>query len=276
MPKPKPQTFIADRFALYEEAVQEPEDELALLEGALRRAGRPAVRLREDFSGTALLSATWVGADPRRVAVAVDNDPAVHDWARLRRLPRLGQAAKRLRLVQADVRRGPRGPFDAIVALNFSYRALHARKELKDYLRGALRALAPGGVLMLDAYGGWLTQQGLTERRKLGGGLTYVWEHDDFDPITCRARASIHFERSGGRRLPGAFHYDWRLWSLPELTDLLEEVGFTGLEVLWDVEPEGVPPRYLPRRSAENQPAWLAYLFARRPRRRAGRKGGQG
>lgn len=271
MPTPAPQTPRLDRFALYEKAVQEPESELELLEAALRRAGRPALRLREDFSGTALVSATWVKARPRRTAVAVDHDPAVHAWARAHRLPRLGPAARRLRLVQADVREGPRGPFDAVIALNFSYRAFRRRGELRDYLRGALRALAPGGVLMLDAYGGWLSQQGLTERRKLGGGLTYVWEHEDFDPITHRVRCAIHFEKQG-RRLPLSFHYDWRLWTLPELTDLVEEVGFERPEVFWDVEPRDVEPRYVPRRAARNQPAWLAYLFARRPRRRPARR----
>ncbi|MGC4123282.1 MAG: hypothetical protein QM765_53685 [Myxococcales bacterium] len=44
------------------------------------------------------------------------------------------------------------------------------------------------------------------------------------------------------------------------------------LEVFWDVEPEGVDPRYVLRRHAKNQPAWLAYLFARRPKRTSGRR----
>ena len=257
----------ADRLALYERAVQEPLLELALLERALRRSRQPARRLREDFSGTALLSATWVAAGPERCATAVDNDPEVHDWARAHRLPDLGPAARRLRLVLADVRRGPRGPFDAVIALNFSYRVLRTRSGLREYLAAARRALAPGGVLMLDVYGGWLAQRDLTERRRVGGGVTYVWEHESFDPITHRVQCSIHFERAG-RRLPGAFRYDWRLWTLPELSDLLEEVGFTDLEVLWDEEPPGVEPRYRIRRRARNQGAWLAYLFARRPRAR--------
>ena len=177
-------------------------------------------------------------------------------------------ARRRLRLVQADVRRGPRGPFDAVLALNFSYQVFHSRAELRDYLWGARRALAPGGVLMLDVFGGWLTQRGLTERRRLAGAATYVWEHESFDPITHRIRCSIHFELAGGRQLRHAFRYDWRLWTLPELTELCEEVGFEDVRVLWDVEPRGVEPRYLLRRHARTQGAWLAYLVARRPGRR--------
>ena len=262
-----------DRYALYERAVQDPTFELGLLERALRRAGRPALRLREDFSGTALLSARWVASGPERSAVAVDNDPAVHDWARAHHLPALGSASGRLELVRADVRRGPRGPFDAVVALNFSYQVFHDRPALKDYLVGVRRALAPGGVLLLDVFGGWLAQQGLMEHRRLGRGLVYQWDQGPLDPITHRVGCSISFELPDGRRLK-AFEYDWRLWTLPELIDLLGEVGLADVTVMWDVEPRGVEPRYVARRRAANQRAWLAYLVARRadPRELTGRR----
>lgn len=258
-----------DRHLLYERAVQSPDTELGLLTRLLRRAGQPALRLREDFSGTALLSASWVAGGPRRTAVAVDLDTSVHRWAARHRLPALGAAARRLRLVEADVRHAPRGPFDAILALNFSYQVFHRRADQLAYFRAVRRSLAPGGLFVLDLFGGWLAQREATERRRIGGGVTYVWEHEAFDPITHRVRCAIHFELPDGRRLRRAFTYDWRLWTLPELSDLLEEAGFDRLEVQWDVEPPGVEPRYRPRRHAENQGGWLAYLVGRRPGRTA-------
>lgn len=253
-----------DRHALYELAVQDAATELALVERVLRRAGRPARRLREDFCGTALVASAWVAAGPERVADAVDLDPGVLAWARAHRVPRLGAAAARLRLLRRDVRRGPRRAYDAVLALNFSWQVFQARAALGAYLRSARRALAPGGVLLLDLYGGWLAQKPLTERRRLRGGATYLWEQRSFDPITHRLRCAIHFELPGGRTLRHAFRYDWRLWSLPEVTDLLREAGFSAVEVLWDVEPPGVEPRYRPRRRARNQGGWLAYLVATR------------
>ncbi len=254
-----------DRHSMYERSVQAPHVEIGLLERALKRAGHPALRLREDFSGTALLSANWIAKDRRRTAVAVDNDPSVHEWTRAFRLPGLGDHASRLRLVLGDVRRAPRGPFDAIMALNFSYQAFHQRAELKRYFASACRSLAPGGILMIDVCGGWLTQQGIIERRKIGGGVTYVWLQEGYDAITHRLRASIHFERKG-KLLPESFKYEWRLWTLPELQDLLLESGFEDLEVFWDVEPPGVEPRYQPRKHAQCLGAWVAYVFARRGR----------
>ena len=248
-----------DRHLLYERAVQCPEAELGLLTRLLRRAGQPALRLREDFSGTALLSSSWVAGGPRRTAVAVDLDPAVHRWAAAHRLPGLGAAAGRLRLVQADVRRAPRGPFDAILALNFSYQVFHRRADLLAYFRAARRALAPGGLFMVDLFGGWLAQQEVVERRRIGGGVTYVWEHLSCDPITHRVQCAIHFELPGGRRLRRAFTYDWRLWTLPELSDLMEEAGFDRLEVQWDVEPPG-DRASLPPAAPRREPGRVARL----------------
>lgn len=252
-----------DLHRLYERAVQHPPTEIARIERAVRRAGGTPRRLREDFSGTALLSARWVQAGADRTAAAVDLEPSVHAWTRTHRLPELGGDAERLSLFTADVRDGPPGPFDAVVALNFSYQVFHARGELRAYLAAARAALAPTGVMMLDVFGGWEAQQVLVERRRMRGGVTYVWEHESFDPITHRLRCAIHFELGGGRRLRGAFRYDWRLWTIPELTELLHEAGFEGVEVLWDVAPAGAE-RYVPRRSAENQPGWIAYLVGRR------------
>jgi SAM-dependent methyltransferase len=257
-----------DRHRLYELAVQDAEDEIQLVERVLRRAGRPALRLREDFSGTSLLAARWVASGPLRSAAAVDLDPAVHAWVRAHRLPALGAAAERLRLVRADVRRGPPGPFDAVIAFNFSWQVFRTREALRGYLAAARRALAPGGVLLLDVFGGWEAQRPLRERRRLRGGATYVWEQESYDPITHRLRCSIHFELAGGRRLRQAFRYDWRLWTVPELSELLREAGFAGVEVYWDVAQSDAESRYLVRRRAENCPGWIAYVVGRRGARR--------
>lgn len=261
--QPHPTPGPRDRHRLYERAVQDPDADLDLLERVLRGSGTPARRLREDFSGTAALSARWVQRGETRTAVAVDLDPAVHHWARRYRLPELGAAAERLELHTGDVLEPPRGRYDAIVALNFSYGVFRTRAALLGYLRAARRGLAPGGALVLDAFGGWDAQKELVERRRLGGGVTYVWEQEGFDPVTHRLRCAIHFEFAKGRPIRRAFEYDWRLWSLPELTELLAEAGLDDVEVLWDVSTTPAA-RYLPRASARNHAGWIAYVVGRR------------
>jgi SAM-dependent methyltransferase len=258
-------TPAPDRHALYERAVQDAEMEVSFLERIVRRHGRRPLSLREDFSGTALVSAEWVSRGPGRTATAVDLDPKVHAWARAHRLPRLGEAAARLHLVTADVRGKNGRGFDAIAALNFSYAVFEERDTLRAYLRAARAALAPGGVLVLDAFGGWQAEKELVERRRLEGGVTYVWEQLSFDPITRHLSCAIHFEGPGRRRMRHAFRYEWRLWTIRELTELLGEAGFEPVEVLWDVAPKGADVRYVPRRTATNQGGWIAYVVGRRP-----------
>ncbi|MFO0581679.1 MAG: class I SAM-dependent methyltransferase [Anaeromyxobacter sp.] len=255
-----------DLHRLYEASVQDAPSEVDIIQRFLRRAGRPARRLREDFSGTALVSAEWVRRGADRTATAVDLDPGVHAWAREHRLPELGAAARRLKLVTADVRRPNGRDFDAIVALNYSYWVFKTREAMRAYLAAARRALAPGGVLVLDVQGGWESQQEIVESRRVNKGVRYFWEHEKFDPITHHLRAAIHFEVPGRPRLRRVFHYDWRLWTLPELTELCEEAGLVDVGVYWDVAPVD-DTRYVLRRHAENQPGWIAYLVAHRPRR---------
>lgn len=240
--------------------------EVDLVEKLLRKAGRRPLRLREDFSGTALVSAEWVRRGPDRTAVAVDLDPAVHAWARENRLPELGGAAERLELVTADVRAPNGRGFDAIVALNYSYWVFKTREALRDYLARARAALAPGGVMLVDLQGGWESQKALVESRRMKGGARYFWEQESFDPITHHMKAAIHFEVPGRRKLTRAFTYDWRLWTLPELTELFAEAGLADVQVLWDVAPID-DTRYVPRRSATNHPGWIAYVVGRRPAR---------
>ena len=61
-----------------------------------------------------------------------------------------------------------------------------------------------------------------------------------------------------------AFVYDWRLWNLTELRDILSDAGFEKVEVYWegaDEEGEGDGDFKLSH-SEENEEAWIAYLVA--------------
>ena len=58
------------------------------------------------------------------------------------------------------------------------------------------------------------------------GEFTYLWEQARYNPVTGYMRTHIHFEFPDGSRIRKAFSYQWRLWTLPEIRELLLEAGF--------------------------------------------------
>lgn len=220
------------KYALYERAAQEPQTTMDFLESAYRRRFRkPPVRFREDFCGTFALAADFVRRGKDRRAVGIDSDPKVLAAGRKLRASE-GLADGAVRLVEGDVLRTPLAATDVACALNFSYCVFHDRKSLKRYLERCHRAFPDGGVLMLDCLPG-IETTGSVETEFDLGELRYAWEQAAFDPITRRALYYMHFTLPDGTEKRRAFRYDWRLWTVPELRDLLEEVGFDDVEVFW-------------------------------------------
>ena len=263
----------ADRHALYERAVQCPEAEVEFLAetfAALR--ARPARSLGEDFCGTAALCRAWVGRGGASTALGVDSDPRVLAWAsqRLATLP--AETAAQARLCEADVRAtvagGAGAGLDLITALNFSWWLISERDGLRRYFQQVRRRLAADGVFVLDAYGGYDAVREITEARAVeddgSGAFTYIWEQADYDPVSGVMLCHIHFAFPDGSRLDRAFSYRWRLWTLPEVREVLAEAGFARVTVYWqgwdaDGEPDGV---FRPAARGTADAGWICYLSA--------------
>jgi hypothetical protein len=78
-------------------------------------------------------------------------------------------------------------------------------------------------------------------------------------------RCHIHFKFPDGSRLKRAFSYEWRLWTLPELRDLLDEVGFSRTTVYWEGTDEETGEGngiYEPAESGAADAGWICYLAA--------------
>lgn len=253
----------ADKHDLYQRSVQDAETESAFIERVYKQLrGRAPQSLREDFCGTALLTATWVKRGPDRRGVGVDLDPSVLAWGKEHNIEPLGEAAARVTLHCQDVRDKVAEKVDVVGAFNFSYWIFFTREEMKNYFAHVRRGLKKDGVFLLDAYGGWESQEPMLEERAIKGGFTYVWDQDSFDPITHRIRNYIHFHFKDGTKLERAFTYEWRYWTLPELTELLGEAGYSDVRVYWDTSDDDEHEAYKPRKRADNQPGWLAYITA--------------
>ena len=256
------------RYELYERAVQDPAADIALLERVFRKhADRPARLLREDFCGTAVMACRWVEQGPAHEAWAIDIDPEPLAFARERHVAALSAGeATRLHLERGDVRRVRHRRVDVTVAFNFSYFVFRTRQALRGYFEAARRTLVPDGLFVVDCYGGADSFRTQRERRRIDG-FVYVWDQHAVDPISHSVTNFIHFELRDGTRMRRAFRYDWRLWTVPEIRELLAEAGFAHSEVYWEGtdrstgEANGI---FHPRERAPDDPAWICYIAARR------------
>lgn len=256
----------ADRHVLYEESVQCVEAEIDFVDATFTELrGRQARNLREDFCGTANTSCEWVRRRSGNHAVGVDLDTEVLEWGRINNLGKLKPAqAKRIELRNEDVLQAQTGPMDIILAMNFSYWLFEDRPTLRQYFEKVREALVDDGILFLDAFGGHDAPRVLKERTKFKKH-TYIWEQAYFNPVNNHMRCHIHFKMKDGSKLDKAFSYEWRLWSLPEIRELLLEAGFTKATVYWQGEDEETGEgdgEFYPTEEGDADAGWLAYIVA--------------
>ncbi len=255
----------ADKYHLYQQAVQEPDHEVAFFDRVYKAefGTRPTV-LREDFCGTHAICCRWVHRRPGRRAIGVDLDPEPLAWGIGHNQAKLAETERaRITLIQGDVREGHAEKADIVAAQNFSYFIFKTRAELREYFEAARANLKKRGVLVLDIMGGYETlEEDHNDYRNIGR-FEYVWEQRRFDPITHDITCLIHFNFPDDSSLKEAFRYDWRLWTIPEVRELLAEAGFSASHVYW----EGTNKKtgegndiYRKRKQAESDPAWVAYM----------------
>ena len=253
-----------DRHKLYEIAVQSPDFNADFFDRVYRRLNGTKPRLlKEDFCGTALLSAEWVRKHKKNEAIGVDLDRETLRWGKKHNIAPLGQDASRVTLLRTDVRDVTRPKVDVVAALNFSYFVFKTPKELRGYFKKAKSSLRKGGIFVLDMFGGWEAHMNLVDRTR-NKGFTYLWEQRGLNPITSEVTFHIHFQFHGGGSMQKAFTCDWRLWSIPEVRECLQDVGFEKVDVYWEGTDDDGDGNGVFRRvtKVENQPGWHTFIVA--------------
>lgn len=266
---PKLTAATADRHVLYGRSVQNVEAEIDFVdETFLDLRGRRATTLREDFCGTASSACEWVRRRTANRAVGVDLCSATLDWAREHNLSTLRPSQRdRVVLLHRDVTDpGPKGRgVDVTLAMNFSYWVFTQRSQMVAYFRSVRDTLAPGGLFILDHYGGSDALSETRERRKMDG-FTYVWDQHKYNPITGEMVCYIHFEFPDGSKMKRAFEYHWRHWTLPEIRDCLADAGFVRNAVYWEGEDDDGEGNgeFEPTEEGEADLAFITYIVAER------------
>jgi hypothetical protein len=129
---------------------------------------------------------------------------------------------------------------DFASALNFSYWLFKRRSELKAYFKTVFESLSAEGLFLLDSMGGNQLQDISEDKRRVAKtsqtpAFFYFWQQKSFDPISHHAEFAIHFQKSDSKRkFKNIFTYDWRMWTLPEIRELLIEVGFDEVKIFWE------------------------------------------
>jgi cyclopropane fatty-acyl-phospholipid synthase-like methyltransferase len=270
----RPVAVVEDRHLLYTAAVQSAEADLEFFERIFKRKrGRPLRLLREDFCGTAILACEWVRRRKENRAWGVDLDRPTLDWGIEHYVSKLGPAASRLELLCENVLEAEVPPVDLVAALNFSYCVFKTRQQVKEYFSAIRSALKPGGMLVLDIFGGTDAVCENVEHRKIDASdsfdgtrvprFTYIWDQARYNPVDHNIVCHIHFKLRDGKKIQRAFTYDWRLWTIPELRELLDEAGFAYSEVYiegWNEEGDDTDGIFRRRVQFENELGWVAYV----------------
>ena len=256
----------ADKNDLYERSVQCAESEINFVDKHFEMLrNRKAKKLREDFCGTGLVSFEWVTRRKDNESVAVDLDSEVMAWGVSRHMDSLNRSQKnRIKFLEEDVMLVKTTPQDVVLATNFSYWCFKERKTLLGYFKNVREGLTEDGIFFVDCYGGYEAYR-LLEEETEHEGFTYVWDQADFNPVNNHQLCYIHFVFPDGSRLERAFSYNWRLWTLAEIRELLSEAGFSQSLVFWqdwDECEEAGSGEFSLVEKAEPDAGWIAYVAA--------------
>lgn len=254
-----------DKYWYYERSVQNPENEVEFFNEKFKElTGKTPYTLREDFCGTAAISCQWADQSPKHIAYGIDLDPEPLEYGTTHHYAKLSpEAQKRMHYVEGNVLHSPTDKTDIVFAFNFSYFIFKKRAELLAYFKAAKEQLNEGGVFFLDLFGGPDSQTEMVDIIK-HDGFKYYWECMNFNPINNDCTFAIHFKRKGEKKRKEVFVYEWRMWGMRELRDLLEEAGFSKTVAYWEGDDEdgGGDGNFYSTEQAENCDAWVTYIAA--------------
>lgn len=264
MKSKRPEVF--NKYYYYENSVQCPEVDIKFFNEKYKEIQkRKPYIFREDFCGTGFLSSEWVKQSPRHKAIGIDLDLEPLTYGKNNHMAQLTpQQQERLIYLNKDVLAPGNPKADIVAALNFSYFIFKSRKQLLGYFKAIYKTLDSKGVFFLDLFGGPESMT-LLEEETEHKDFSYYWDCDYFNPISHECTFYIHFKVKGEKRKRRkVFTYNWRMWTIPELKDLLAEAGFKKVYTYWEGDDDdgGGNGEFHKTQEGENCESWVAYLGA--------------
>lgn len=254
-----------DKYLYYSLSVQSPEADVEFMHDTYKkiRKKKPKI-LREDFCAAFANCCAWVeqGTSYKAYGIDIDGEPIRYGMKHYLSKLKVSQQ-NRVHIYQKNVLEKSLPSADIICALNFSYFCFKERKLLADYFLNSYKHLLKDGILVLDCFGGSDTLEQNIEETEFDN-FSYFWDQEYYNPITHHCKFAIHFKRKGEAMRRDVFTYDWRIWTVPEIRDILKEVGFKKVTVYWEGttrngEGNGV---FTPSEIGEECESWIAYIVA--------------
>ena len=252
-----------DKYFYYKKSVQSPIEDIRFFQKTFKHFFKqPAHVFREDFCGTFYLAYHWIKDHFKNKATAIDTDKESIEYGNKHHFSKLTPAQQgRLQVLNKNVLDKNLPKADIVSVSNFSYFALKERRLMLKYFKNVHKALSKKGLFIIDVIGG-PDCEALSEEEVKHKDFNYYWDQDSFDPISRTGQFYIHFKRKGEKKRKKEFRYDWRLWSIPELKDILTEAGFSKVYTYWEgtnKKGEG-NGRFKQAKKGDICDTWIAYL----------------
>lgn len=252
-----------DKYDYYIQSVQSPDTDAEFFDDTYKELkGNKAESFREDFCGTYILSQEWVKRAPNHVAYGVDLDPEPIEYGhKLAEKSLSWEQRERLRILNKNVFDSDLPKADIVSASNFSYFLFKKREELKKYFQNSYEAVNDNGIFVVDMFGGSQSYEANEEETE-HDGFSYYWDQDNWDPVNNFAQFYIHFKRDGEKKREKVFSYDWRVWTIPEVREVMYEVGFKNVHVYWEgTDDDGEGDGNFSRvEVGEDCESWISYI----------------
>lgn len=257
-----------DKYFYYHSSVQSPEDDVLFYERAYKHynPSENPITLREDFCAAFANSCSWVQLSDDKIAIGLDIDSEPIQYGMNHYYEELSEDQKnQLSILEKNVLDLDVPKADVISATNFSYFCFKQRNDLLNYFKNCHNSLNENGIMILDCFGGPECQEA-NEHETEYDDFSYYWDQDNFNPVTHEATFYIHFKRKGEKKRERVFSYDWRLWTLPEIQEILSDAGFSNSVIYWegtDSEGEGNGEFEITTEGEECE-SWIAYIAAKK------------
>lgn len=256
---------LEKKYQLYEDSVQNFEVDIEFINKEFKKTyGKEPLVLREDFGGTAAMACSWTTQSDQHKAWGIDLDPEPIAYGRKVHYGKLTDDQKnRMHYMQGNVLDRYQFSPDVIVAFNFSYFIFKKRQQLLDYFKAVRKSLPEQGAFFVDIFGGTDCCQELEEKTKYDTH-TYYWDCDSYNPLNNEVQYYIHFKVDGVKHKK-VFSYDWRMWTVREVQEIMEDAGFKTVTTYWEEDDEddedgGGNGEFYRSTVEENCDSWVTYV----------------